>query len=552
MECKFGRAVLGASTLMLLLNCNGNIFSPVPTQVEKKEPTIPRAECLPGPPVPGASPLRRLTKVEYENTVADLLGDTSQPSLRFPAEEIGLGFTNNADVQTVSDVLIERYETEAIRLAAAFTQDLPGLLGGCDLSAEKQDGCVKDFITSFGRRVYRRALAADEVNRLQGFYLAAKATDDFPTAVRLTVQAMLQSPSFLYRVEFGDGAVGTSRVTGYELASRLSYLLWSSAPDTALLDAAANGQLDTAPGLAAEAQRLLNERARSDRSLKEFFGQWLHLDGVGVVEKQPQLFPAFTDEIRGLLRKETELFTISVVKSGNLKDLFAADYTFLNQPLAKFYGVSGPTGSAFERVTHEPGRRAGLLTQGSLLSAHAKANQTSPVARGFFVLDSILCMPPKPPPQGAQIRVPELDPTLSTRERFERHRTDNYCASCHYQMDPIGFAFENYDAAGVWRTDENGITINASGALINTDIDGSFKNAIELSQKLATSAQAQACVVRNWFRFSYGRGDGNADACALQSLDDILNHTGGNLNELITGLTQTDMFRYRTNEEVPP
>ena len=193
-----------------------------------------------------------------------------------------------------------------------------------------------------------------------------------------------------------------------------------------------------------------------------------------------------------------------------------------------------------------------LATASFLLAASALPAEAHSAARGFVLLHSILCMPPKPPPAGAQIRVPEVDPTLSTRERFVRHRTATYCASCHYQMDPIGFAFENYDAAGVWRADENGLAIDASGALSNTDINGSFKNAIELTQKLATSAQAQACVVRNWFRFSYGRGDGSADACALQSLDDILNRTDGNLNELIIGLTQTDMFLYRTNEEVAP
>ncbi|HEV8245867.1 MAG TPA: DUF1592 domain-containing protein, partial [Polyangiaceae bacterium] len=441
-------SALAVTLAMCSVACEGTVVGPSGaamgsgSETPGAAATSAAAACQSSGPSPGPSPIRRLTKLEYDNTVQDLLGDTSQPAQKFTAEEVGLGFTNNADVQNVSDLLVEQYETAASELAASAVQDLPSLLG-CDPAVTGEDDCVRQFLPEFGLRAYRRPLTSPELDRLFGFYQISKQSADFATGVRLTLQAVLQSPYFLYRVESGASASpGVTRVSGYELASRLSYLFWASLPDRALLEAAAAGSLDTADGVRQQAQRLAQD-VLHQRSLSSFFDQWLDLDKLSKSEKDPTVFPNFTPGIKAAMRKETELFTSDVAfAGGTLQTLLTADYTFLNQELAAYYGLSGPSGDTFERASLDPARRAGLLSQGGLLAAYANVNQTSPVARGFFVRERLLCAPPAPPPPTVNAIPPTLDPDLTTRERFEQHRTDPSCAGCHALMDPIGFGFE--------------------------------------------------------------------------------------------------------------
>ncbi len=508
-------------------------------------------ECRAAGTQPGASPIRRLTRHEYDNTVADVLGDTSAPATKFTDEEIGLGFTNNAEVQTVSDLLAEQYETAAVELAAkAVPAGAPAAVLGCDPNAIGQEACAKSFIESFGKRAYRRPLEADESERLFQFYAQSAQVYGFEVGVRMTLSAMLQSPHFLYRVEAGalDGAI--HRVTGYEMAVRLSYLLWSSPPDEALLQAAASGALDSSSGISEQAQRMLQD-AKINRAVGKFFSEWLELDTLGRVSRDATLFPTFNADIKLLMRKETELFTTDVVfgGGGDLNALLLGNYTFMNKPLADFYGVTGPQGDAFEKVMLDPMQRAGLLTQGSLLAAHANTNQTSPVARGFFVRDRFLCSPPPPPPATINVTPPEFDPNVSTRERFALHRKDPTCAGCHQLMDPVGLGLENFDAVGRYRAEEAGQPIDASGEIFGTtDIDGPFNGAVELAGKLAQSEMTKSCLVKEWFRFSYGRGEQPVDTCTLDALGKAFTASSGNMRDLLLRLTQTDAFQYRTSE----
>jgi hypothetical protein len=509
-------------------------------------PEVTPAQCAEAATDPGPSPLRRLTRDEYNYTVHDLLGDTTAPGSSFPGEELAFNFPNNADVQTVSSLLIEGYETAAIELSTAAVTDLPALLG-CDPVATGEDACVQSFLTNFGLKTYRHPLDADEIDSLFAFYTTTKSNRDFPTAVRLTLQAMLQSPRFLYRVE-ALGTEAVTRLTGHEVATRLSYLLWSSMPDSMLLDAAANGGLDTNEGVAQQAQRLLQD-PRANQAVVSFFESWLDLQRLKHSDaKDPDVFPTFTADLVPLLRQESDLFVSDVFfNGGDLKTLFLGNYTFMNKPLADYYGMTGPAGDAFERVTLDATKYAGFLTQAGVLAGLGKVNETSPVQRGFFVRERLLCNPPDPPPANIpSLRPP--DPTLTTRARLAEHREAAACAGCHNLMDPIGFGFEHFDGAGLWRDTENGLTIDATGELTNTDVDGTFDGALELATRLAESPQAEACAVLQWFRFGYGRGESAADGCNLLRLETAFSDAGGNFQALVLALTQSDAFLYRTNE----
>lgn len=499
--------------------------------------------------MPGPSPIRRLSRIEYNNTVADLLGDSTHPAQAFPDEELALGFTNNANAQTTSSLLIEKYENAAANLATAAVAK-PDLLG-CDAA---DAACVKTFITKFGQKAYRRPLASDEVDRLVAFYNTSKTSWDAATAVKLTIQAMLQSPHFLYRVEAGGaGTPGSvARLSSYELATRLSYALWGTMPDATLFAAAEAKELDTNDGVLKQAQRMIAD-PRAKQSVGTFFEQWLDLAKVANIEKSQQLFPQFTPQIRVLLRKEQDTFLSDVVfGGGNLNTLLLANYSFMNKDLAAYYGVTGPSGDQFEKVTLDSTKRVGVLTAGGFLASSAKVDQTSPVQRGLFVRERFLCTTPPPPPANVNTTPPAPNPDLTTRERFAQHEASPSCSGCHKLMDPIGLGFEQFDATGRWRAMEGTLAIDASGEIVSTlATNGKFNGAVELATKLAGSTDVSACVVKQWFRYAYGRSEANVDSCTLASLGTTFGQGQNSFQTLVVGLTQTDAFLYRTQEGAP-
>jgi hypothetical protein len=520
-------------------------------------------------PRPGPSPIRRLTRFEYDNTVRDLLGDDSQPSRDFPPEEEALGFNNNAATLGVTQLLAEQYMVAAEGIAQRATEgDKLGELLGCDPAAV-DDTCVSAFASRFGQRAWRRPLAADEAAEMVALFRAAREPYDVATGVQVVIQAFLQSPHFLYRVEFGAPANAGDAVIplgDHEMASRLSYFLWGTMPDDALFAAAAAGQLRTAEQIAAQAQRMLADpRARA--AVRNFHTQWLKLDLVTIASKDPALFDGFTPAVKTALREESLAFLDDVIWEGDatVERMLTAPYTMMNATLAEFYGATGPTGDAFERVELDPSHHAGVLSRGGLMAGLAKPNQTSPVLRGKFVREQLLCTELPSPPNDMQIDPPPLSRTLTTRERFAQHRTVASCAACHALIDPIGLGLENLDGIGRWRDRENNKVIDATGEVTSltgpagpvgltalaSPSDGRFNGPLELGRRLAGSDRATECLVETWFAFGLGREPVTEDACSLDVMKRRFVGGGRRLRELVLALTETDAFHYRRTGGTP-
>ena len=339
-----------------------------------------------------------------------------------------------------------------------------------------EDGCAKTILTNLARRAYRRPATADDVDPLMELYAdARKEGSTFDAGVEQALRLVLASPKFLFRVEAPPAAGGVSPVTNLELASRLSFFLWSSIPDEELLKAAEQGRLNEPAVLQAQVERMLKD-PKSHALVDSFASQWLRLRNLRSHIPIARDFPNFDNELRDSLRIETELFFGSIIREDrSVIDLLNADYTYLNERLARHYGIENVYGSHFRRVTLTQDARRGLLGQGSILTVTSYPNRTSPVLRGKWVLENILGTPPPPPPPN----VPDLEENhpgndaRSLRARLEAHRKNPTCASCHRVMDPLGLALENFDGLGQWREKEPGGPINPTGQLANgTPIDG--------------------------------------------------------------------------------
>ena len=537
-----------AAVLLLISSCTGTIGGSSGDGTVGGHSSL----CRGAAPQPGPSFIRRVNRLEYNNTVRDLLGDTTHPADTFPAEERRLGFDNNADALSVSPVLAEQYMLAAESLAAAAVDAHWATLVPCapgTTGAAAVDACGRDFIAGFGKRAYRRPLDADDLAPLTAVFDAGKATD-LKTGIRLVIATALQSPRFLYRVELGAAPRAGATVVkldDWEMAARLSYLLWHSAPDDMLFAAAEAGRLTAAADVAAQVRRMVADpRARG--VVADFNAQWLRVDEIDGVEKVATAFPKYSPAIAGLMQQETSTFLDYVTwdGAGDLATILTAPFTFANATLAQYYGFAGVSGDAFVKTplgaaTH----RAGVLSQGGLLSLLGKADQTSPVHRGKFVREQLLCMQLPPPPANITIKPPELSTTLTTRQRFTQHSIDPACTGCHHLMDPIGLGFEDFDGAGVFRASENGQPIDDSGEVQDSDVTGPFHGVGELAAKLSSSAQVRSCVATKWFRYGYGRGETAADACSLESLNIQFAAGGFKILDLLIGLTQTDAFLYR-------
>ncbi len=501
------------------------------------EPTV----C--DPPSVGATPLPRLTPAQYANVVRDVLGlEVDVSSLDLP-EKVG---PFDANVATpVSPVLVEQYRSLAEDISAQID---PATTLGCNPAVGH--ACVQPFVESLGRRLFRRPLTTAETATYANLVVSEAQLSD---GVRLLVQTMLQSPNFLYRVEEGladDDGDGVSELSDYELASRLSFFLWNSGPDVALLDAAEAGMLADGEGLVDQAQRMLDDN-RARTAVGDFHVQWLGIDRLPETTKDPTVYPAYDEAMAAAMEAETRRFSSAVVLQGDarLETLLTADYSYLEPPLFELYGITPPADhSPGQPVSLEGSSRAGLLTQGAFLAAHAHPNQSGPVQRAMVVRTHMLCDPPPPPPADAMVIPPEPDPGATTRERFEQHVADPACSGCHTLLDGIGMGFEGFDGIGAHRLTENGLPVDESGQLVGTDIDGPFDGVVELSSLLADSSMVHECVTRQWFRFALGRSEAEADACTLAQLDEAFTASDHDIRALLLQLIRTDAFRLRARQ----
>ncbi|HET6146062.1 MAG TPA: DUF1592 domain-containing protein [Polyangia bacterium] len=504
---------------------------------------------------PGRAPIRRLTRFEYNNSVRDLFGDTTQPATALPAEELGNGFGNDADAYSVSGLLTEKYGVVAEDVAARATATPAALakLAACaaTVSAATEASCARTIIDSLAPRLYRRPLVAGESDALMALVTSIRATAGatFATGISGLIQALLQSPEFLYRPEFGVPAqvqANLRRPTGDEMATRLSYLLWGTVPDDGLRAAALSGQLDTQDGVLAQATRLLDD-PRSHAVLRFFFDNLLPINGLSDLSRSATLYPTFSATIGSAMHEETQQFLEYEIfqGGGTWPSVLTAPYTFVNDALATFYGIPGVTGANFRKVSlPNVSQRLGLLLQGGVMTGTITTNKSNPVLRGSFVVNKLLCRKislPTDPAILAMVKVPDDTTGATARERFSKHSSQAICASCHQFLDPIGFALENFDPVGQYRTQENGVTIDATSTVPGL---GPVNGPVELAQKIADSEEAQTCFASHWMDFGYGRTLGAEDACTAEAVNDGFKKSGYNVKQLLLALTQTDAFLY--------
>lgn len=502
-------------------------------------------------PNPGPAPVRRLTRFEYSNTVRDLLGDTTSPGMQLPPEIKGNGFSNDALSITTPRLLVDAYQSVAHDVAARATKDAATLVKttGCDTSKMSETACAQSFINSFGTRAFRRPVDSTESTAMLGVYNAIRPSSTYADAIAAVIEMVLQSPQFLYRPEFGVPISGNSsllKITGYEMATRLSFLFWGTVPDQTLLDAAKNGQLDSKDQVLTQATRMIDDPRTKD--VAHFFHDtWLGINGIDNTPRDTTWFPTYTPSLAGMFRQETEQYLDYVIwqGKGDLASLYTAPVTFLNGALSTFYGFGNVTGDAFQMVATDGKQRAGILTQASILSATTPGSHNNPVVRGKFIYTQLLCGTVPDPPAGLVVTEPTSDPTLTMRELFEMHRAAATCAACHQRLDPIGFGLEHYNGVGLWQDTDNNKPIDATGNIPDTDAKGTFDGAIALGQKLAASNDAQNCYVGQWLAFAYGRVESPDDACNRQSLQNAFSKANGNIKQLMLSLTQTDAFLYK-------
>jgi Protein of unknown function (DUF1592)/Protein of unknown function (DUF1588)/Protein of unknown function (DUF1595)/Protein of unknown function (DUF1587)/Protein of unknown function (DUF1585) len=479
----------------------------------------------------------------------DLLGVDVTAARELPPDEVTNSFDNNAAVLTVSALHAEKYVLVSEALAKSAVADARRLTG-CDEQAQGEEACATAFAKSFGRRAFRRALTPSDEALLLAAYTVGRTGGSYAEGLEVMLRAALQSPSFLYRLELSSATDARARVPldAYELAARLSFLVWGSGPDDALLDAASRGELGSKEQLRQKARQMLAD-PRAQRSIAHFFEQWTGAHRLDTITKSETAFPQFTADVKQGMAEELPAFVRRVVGEGDgsLRALLTEPVAYVNAALAPIYGVPAPATPGFVTLPPEQGR-SGLLTQAGFLSVQGHPDQTSPVLRGKFVLSMMLCSPPPPPPSDVDISVPPVGEGATARERLALHLSAGAsCSGCHSLMDPIGLAFETFDAIGRYRTEEGGVTLDTSGELTGTGdpaLGGRFANVRELGEKLASSDAVKACLATQWFRFASGRSEAEADACSLSALSTAF--ASGDVRELIVESTQTDAFLFRS------
>ncbi len=507
-------------------------------------PTGPVGEAVATP-----SAAQRLTRSQYAASIHDIFGaEVVVPSALEPDVALD-GFESiGASNSTVSARGIEQYETAAYAIGKQISLD-PKLLERtltCKAQTPDDAACARTFVTTVGARVFRRPLTEPEITRLVArITTSGAALGGFEKGLAYGISALLQSPQFLYRSAVGEPDPenpGKLRYTGYELATRLSYFLWNSTPDDALLEAAKSGKLGAYPGLASEVERMLaSPKARA--GLRNFVSEWLRLADLDLLQKDSKLFTTFSTDLGAMAREETLRTFEDLVfdKDGDVRDVMTTRRTFVTPKLASMYEVAAPSATGFAPVDlPEKGRRRGLLGQISILALYAHPTSTSATLRGKFVREKLLCVTIPPPPANLNTALPEPNDQAKTlRDRVQIHFTAPTCAACHLEMDPIGLGLEHFDGIGRARTKENGALIDASGKL-----DGvAFTGPETLAQAIHDHRGFPTCIVRKVFQYATGTNPDGAQVNTLDALNGRFIATGYRMKTLLGAVATSPAFR---------
>lgn len=494
----------------------------------------------------GANGITRLSREEYRSTLRSLLGvDVGVDAELLPADSFA-PFDNDYTLQVPSRALVEGLKAVAERAATRVFADpaLRAALVGCTPASANDAGCLRDFVARFGRRALRRPLAPAEVEAYLAFLPFAAASNDFYTAASMVVRAMLQDLELAYRVEIGEpvaGAAGVYRLGDFELASRLSYLLWGENPDDALLDQAGRGQLRSDADVRAAAERLLAD-PRGLRRIERFHALWLGYDTL-----------PHAPELNAAMRAETDALVARVIfeQQRPWLDLFTAQETWANAALADSYGLSGAPASGFAWLRYPDGQRRGLLAHGSVLSNGVSGGDTSPTRRGKFIQERLACTPIPPPP--AEVKADEPPPSVAGKnckaDRYAAHRSQATCAGCHSLMDGVGFGLENYDVRGRYRAHDEGkpeCVIDGQGDLPGS---GAFRGPGELGALMVASGSLTRCLVERVYQFAVGRAVRPEDASLVAALADRGGGAQLSLRRLVLDWVSSEGFRTRTVDE---
>ena len=510
--------------------------------------------CTPEGLDPGAKrQVRMLTRFELDNTLRDLLLLDTDPkwAQSLPAEEVINGFDNTAPSRTVGALLTDKLLSVSEQAAEATVSNLAR-----HVSCAAGEACATTFIQDFGARAFRTPVPDADRARYLALYQSVAAEDGYKEGLKAVTSAMLMSPNFLYRSELGQHqGSGLYVLSDYEVASELSYLFWGSMPDAALFAKAKAGTLHTPEQIATEARRLLAS-PRSRPVLDHFVSQWLDLEKLQQVQKDPSLFADFTPELRTAMKGETLALFEHVVRdgSGSIADLFTADYTYASDGLAAFYGLKSASGETSpvtggRRWSLEGTGRRGLLSHASILASQSTPQAPSPVRRGRLVRERVLCQPLPAAPPGLNLELPPVDPTQANRDRFKAHSDNAACAACHKMMDPIGFGFEQFNSVGRYvPLTAQGQPVDASGeVLASPSTGGTFNGVAELQDKLAHSPDVSGCFSLQWLRYAYGVS-GEQEGCVATQLSARTLQNTTSIPELLVSLTQLPRFTQRWGE----
>jgi Protein of unknown function (DUF1592)/Protein of unknown function (DUF1588)/Protein of unknown function (DUF1587)/Protein of unknown function (DUF1595)/Protein of unknown function (DUF1585) len=499
----------------------------------------------------GLAPMRRLTRVQYANTVRDLFDDAITASESFPSSQIFEDYTNNPNANIVSLASAEDILLAAEETALQVIDEVETVVGCAPLD----DTCAEAYVLELATRGFRRPLRDDEHGQLLALYHDVADVDGPAEGIGTVVMAVLQSPQLLYLVEEGAEEIepGVLRLTDHEIATRLSYLVWDTMPDDELRAAADAGELQTPEQITAQVERLLADRTRSGPALERFVREWVHFDGAPTYDKDLELFPQYDDTLVAAMDGELSRFIQGVLWSDTptLERMLLASETEVDATMAAFFGVEAPS-DGWAAVTLDPAQRPGLLARPALLAEHSLANATAPIFRGKLVRTRLLCQPIPPPPADAMANVPDYPDDATERERTQILIEHENCGGCHSLMNPIGLGFEQYDPIGAWRElDIDGAPVDASGVIIDgpADASGEFVGVRALGELLAASETVDACFARELYRFSLGLGEGQALECAASPVQAAFVDGDGDIIELVTTLASSEAFRYRVLEE---